>query len=129
MAGAPHRRYYPLLVVTEGFPVSPFTLPLVRDRARGKDLLTGPDVAQLEIVDLVELEMLEGLAEHGGSSIVEILRAKRHGNLADSSVRDFILLELQLQPVRPARLDSLWTSIFDIIADTLGVPRHQMDVE
>lgn len=120
------RRFYPLLVVAEGFPVSPFKLPTVRERAHAKGLLTGNDVAQLEIVYIVELEMLEALAENGGPNIAQILAAKRKADLSNSSMRDFIVLEMNRQPGRPTRLDGLWTAIFDVIADTLGVARRRL---
>ena len=125
--GALNRRFYPLLVVAEGFPVSPFTLPLLREKAGERGYLTGPDVAQLEVVDLVELEMLEALSENDGPGIVEVLAAKRHGSLANTSIRDFILLELKRQPGRPKRLDVLWMSIFDVVADTLGMERRRFE--
>ena len=120
----PGRSFYPLLVVTEGFPVNPFTLSLLRDKAREKGLLIGGDVAQLEVVDLVELEGLEGLSESGGPSIVEVLARKRHAALCNSSVRDFVLRELNLQPSCPKRLDYLWKSLLQVVARTLGVDGH-----
>jgi hypothetical protein len=122
---APHPRFYPLLVVTEGFPVNPITLPMLREAVRTKNLLAEPDMAPLEVVDLVELEALEWLGETSGKCIVDVLAAKNNGHLATASVRDFITLEMNELPGRPQRLETLWTSVFDVVADTLGVARRQ----
>ena len=112
-------RFYPLLVVTEDFPINPITLPILRDAVRTKNLLTE--------LDMAPLEGLEWLSETGGKRIVDVMAAKSSGYLANASIRDFITLEMNEQPGRPRRLETLWTSIFDIVAETLGVPRSQFE--
>jgi hypothetical protein len=129
LTGAPassNRVFYPLLVVTEGFPVNPLTLSLLREKVRKKGLLAGADVAQLEVVDLVELEMLEALSESGGPGIAQILAKKRGAALRNCSVRDFILRELNLRPDRPKRLENLWPAPFNLIAEAFGVDRSDL---
>jgi hypothetical protein len=64
-AAHPVRRFYPLLVAAQGFPVNPISTELLRARVRLRGLLSGPDVAPLEGVDTVELAMLEALADTG----------------------------------------------------------------
>ncbi|WP_344420554.1 hypothetical protein [Pseudonocardia ailaonensis] len=69
-------------------------------------LLAGPDVAPLEVVDVVELEILEG-TEIAGLSLLDALEAKEKAALYRSNLRDFLIMEYEL--MRPSRIGStLW---------------------
>jgi hypothetical protein len=103
----PARRFHPLLVVAAGFPVNPITVEWLRQRVAGRGLLTGADTAPLEIVDTVELEMLEGLAERGGPSLREVLAGKERAHLYRSSVRNYLIFEAGHPMRRPQRVDEL----------------------
>lgn len=50
------RRFVPVLVLTEGFPVNPMTYEAIEGRLRGAGLLRGPRVGPLHILDQEELE-------------------------------------------------------------------------
>ncbi|UOX90246.1 hypothetical protein MUY14_06360 [Amycolatopsis sp. FBCC-B4732] len=102
------RTFYPLLVTTEGFPVNPISLTLVRKYVEDAGLLAGDDVAPLEIVDVIELEIVEGVQEAGGPGLAELLEQKRNASLWRSSLRDYILVEKKLRPPRPERIEDLW---------------------
>jgi len=104
---APTQRFYPLLVVADGFPVNPITVEWLRQRVTLRGLLTGPDTAPLEIVDTVELEMLEGLAECGGPSLCDVLAGKEHAHLYRTSLRDYLIFEAGHVLSRPRRVDDL----------------------
>ncbi|MBB5808365.1 hypothetical protein F4560_008133 [Saccharothrix ecbatanensis] len=106
------RRYFPLLILTEGFPVNPISLPLLRDRVGKRGLLAEGDVMPLEIADLQELEIIEGLQENGGQSLKEILDKKSNANLRNMQIRDFLLSELHLSPSRPSRVKKLYHESF-----------------
>jgi hypothetical protein len=110
---APVRRFYPLLVVADGFPVNPFSTELLRQRVKELGLLTGGDVAPLEVVDTIELEMLEGLAEHGGPSMRDVLASKERGVFFRTSMRDFLLVECGLRPRRTQRVSRLMNAAID----------------
>jgi hypothetical protein len=110
LTGAPgvvRQRYFPLLVVTEGFPINPATLLELRERARLAGLLTGPGVAPLEVVDCVELEMIEALQEDDGPSLRQILDRKAASTLAQVSMRDFLIRCLHIGNTTSARLRAL----------------------
>jgi len=110
---APVRRFYPLLVVADGFPVNPFSTELLRQRVKARGLLIGDDVAPLEVIDTVELEMLEGLAEQGGPSMRDVLASKESGVFFRTSMRNFVLIERQLQPRRPQRVSALLEKVLE----------------
>ncbi|MFF1359204.1 hypothetical protein [Streptomyces sp. NPDC058297] len=84
------RRFLPLLVLPEGFPVNLVTLTVIRECAWAKGLFTKPDTDPVEIVDIEELEMIEALQESCGSSLLDILRSKQSGSLHNAVVRDHI---------------------------------------
>ncbi|MFF6777971.1 hypothetical protein ACFY8W_31085 [Streptomyces sp. NPDC012637] len=102
------RRFYPLLVLPEGFPVNPITLTVIRERARSRNLLQGPDTAPLEIADIEELEMIEGVQEDAGPSLLEILQSKNAGSLRNAGFREHILHVMRLSPPKPSRQAELF---------------------
>jgi hypothetical protein len=118
----PVRRFYPLLVAAEGFPVNPISTEHLRARVRERGLLTGPDVAPLEVVDTVELAMLEGLAEQGGPSMRDVLAGKERALFHRMSVRDYLLTECRYQPERPERVQELLDKAWEPAMDALRPP-------
>ncbi|MFF1680069.1 hypothetical protein ACFVYG_29015 [Streptomyces sp. NPDC058256] len=116
------RRYLPLLVLPEGFPVNPVTLTVIRERARARGLLQAPDTDLVEIVDIEELEMIEGIQEESGPSLLDILRSKQSGSLRNSAVRDHIFHVMRLHPSRPARHSDLLEAALKPLADALPRP-------
>ncbi|MDV9170787.1 hypothetical protein R6V09_11675 [Streptomyces sp. W16] len=100
--------YFPLLVMAEGFPVNPVTLTVLRERVKAQGLLEGDDVRPLEVVDVEDLEIIEGLQEEGGPSLRSILDMKRTAGLSKSAVRDYIIVELGQTPQRSRRVHALW---------------------
>lgn len=114
-----HRRYLPLLVLPEGFPVNPITLAVIRERYRARGLLQEPDIEPVEIVDIEELEMIEGIQEESGPSMLEILRGKQSGSLRNAAVRDHIFHNMRLHPKRPARQSDLLEAALKPLADAL----------
>ncbi|MFF3373519.1 hypothetical protein ACFYXF_11285 [Streptomyces sp. NPDC002680] len=116
------RRYLPLLVLPEGFPVNPITLTVIRERARARGLLQVPDTDPVEIVDFEELEMIEGIQEESGPTMLDILRGKQSGSLRNSAVRDHIFHVMRLRPSRPARQADLLHAALRPLADALPRP-------
>jgi hypothetical protein len=121
-AAAGDRRFLPLLVLPEGFPVNPITLTVIRERARRKGLLTRPDTDPVEIVDIEELEMIEALQEASGPSLLDILRSKQSGSLRNAAVRDHILHVMRVQPDAPARHAGLLDSALRPLVNALPQP-------
>lgn len=109
----PRRRYLPVLVLTEGFPVNPVTLTMLRRRAEEAGLLRGDDVHELEVVDGTELEMLEG-ADFGEITVLDALEAKGRAALHRANLRDFLLREHRLNATTPSRVRQLAHMAYEI---------------
>lgn len=107
------RRYFPVLVLTEGFPVNPVTLTMLRQRTEEAGLLQGDDVGELEVVDGTELEMLEG-AGLGEITVLDALEAKGRAALFRANLRDFLLREHRLNATIPDRVQQLAQVAYDI---------------
>ena len=110
---SPRRRYFPVLVLTEGFPVNPVTMTMLRQRAQEAGLLRGDDVAELEVVDGVELEMIEGAA-FGEATVLDALEAKSRASLYRANMRDFLLREHHFVTRTPQRVRQLAQLAYDI---------------
>lgn len=119
---APVRRFYPLLVVTDGFPINPMSTEVLHQRVEREGLLTGDDVALLTIVDIIELEMLEAITEQGGPSLRAVLAGKERAVFYRSSVRDYLLLERGLNPDHSQRVSKLMGKALDPALDALRPP-------
>ncbi|MFJ3399884.1 hypothetical protein ACIPM5_22950 [Streptomyces microflavus] len=109
--------FYPVIVASEGFPFNPVVSSMIEDMLRGEGLLQDPGIAPVQIVDISELEIVEGVQESGGPSFVEILEGKRSAGLWRAGIREYILVELGLTPKRSKRLDKLWTGLFNRVIE------------
>lgn len=78
----PGRRILPVVVVGGGYPVSRLTMAYIREELERLGILQDPRVMPLAIIDMDELEMLEGLAERG-TNPVDVLRAWRESALGE----------------------------------------------
>ncbi|MFG1635616.1 hypothetical protein ACGFKX_12365 [Pseudonocardia alni] len=115
------RRYFPVLVLTEGFPVNPITLTALRQRANEAQLLRGNDIAELEVVDGVELEILEG-ADFGEPTVLDALDLKQQAALYRSNMRDFLLRERHCRSATPDRVAELAGIAFEIAMAAVRSP-------
>ncbi|MFF1794121.1 hypothetical protein ACFVXQ_07795 [Kitasatospora sp. NPDC058263] len=106
------RRYYPVVVASEGFPVGPVTGVMIEDAVRREGVLQELDVAPLQIVDTVDLELIESIEERGLSTFTQILRDKPAAGLARMSIRDYVLIELGMPAERSERMEGLWAKPF-----------------
>ena len=105
---APPRLYYPVVVVTDGLPLNPLVLLSLRELVAQAGYLTGERIQPLEVLELTELEMVEGLQEMSGPSLKDLLAAKQRASMSRASLKDYLLLERRLQPPRPKRVKKLW---------------------
>lgn len=103
------KRFYPLIVATEGFPTNPVTMTLLRDMIRQANILTHADTMPLEVLDTTELEMIEGVQAAGGPNLKQILDSKAKANLALCSMHQYLLEEASLDPSRAPRVHKLFT--------------------
>jgi hypothetical protein len=109
--------FYPVLVLAEGFPVNPISLTILRERVKEAGLLSGADTVPLEVLDTIEIEIIESLQESGGPTLRDLLESKRTSGLWRASMRQYILVELRLNPPRSARVDRLWRKLFGLIIE------------
>ncbi|RSN90122.1 hypothetical protein DMH26_28620 [Streptomyces sp. WAC 05379] len=84
------RTYLPLLLLTEGFPVNPVSMTVIRERARQRGLLEGQDVMPLEVLDVEELELIEALQEQQGVSLLTVIQRKQASHLERMPMRSFL---------------------------------------
>ena len=122
----PRRRYVPVLVVTEGFPVNPMTTMFIAARLKEASLLQDTRVGQLHILDQEELHLVEAVVEHGGPGLLGVLEEHESGNLRGLGLRDFLALERRPQLIgdRATRLaapfQAAWKPALEALRRTTG---------
>ncbi len=116
---SPRSRFVPVLVMAEGFPVNPITSLAIEERLKKADILQGPKIAPLHVIDRDELSMVEGLAEHQGASFDDILARHERAAFRRMGLRDWLLVEEHVQVERPSRLhesyDRAWAPVMKAI--------------
>jgi len=102
LTGAPRvvpRRFWPVLVTTEGFPVHPVVTARVRAMLRTAGLLQEGDVAAVVIVDVEALEAAETVAEQGGPNLAALLARHAVSDMQAHGFREWLLVTHG--PLRP----------------------------
>jgi hypothetical protein len=112
--------FYPIIVLTEGYPNNPITTTLVREEAKRRGLLASNDVAPVELMNLGELDMVEGVAETHAPALPEILRLKQRSNFHADSIRNFLVGDPRFEPRRPRRVSRDFRRVFDDAVAVLG---------
>ena len=115
------RRYFPVVVASEGFPVNPITITLLRERLAEEGILQSPDVTMVEVIDLEELEMLESIQEIGGPTLQELLEGKAASSLVNTGLRDYALLGLHLDLAPSARV----RDVVERLMHELAAKKHE----
>ena len=87
----PGRRILPVAVEGNTYPVNPITTEYVAVELKKRNLLTDPRFLPVAIVDLGELEMLEGLRDNAHVSIIDALRGWQTGPGWRFSLRNHLL--------------------------------------
>lgn len=116
----PSRRDYriPVLVITEGFPVSPVINELVRVELARNGVLQKPEHQPLHIVSIEDLELLERAQETGVGTPLELLLAHKASTLQNMSLRDYLLLVRHVSG-RPRRVGPIFKRAFDPLVAVL----------
>jgi hypothetical protein len=99
------RTVYPVIVAGGGFPVSPITSRCIHEYCTSHGLLDHAMVKPLALIDLSELEALEGLSAEGKDAIT-LLNDWKASTLAEVSLRNYLLATYPWSPerYRPARV-------------------------
>ncbi|MEU6709762.1 hypothetical protein [Streptomyces wuyuanensis] len=113
------RKFLPVIVASEGFPVNPAVSVIIEDLLVREGLLQEADIAPLQVIDTTELEMVEALEESGASNFSILLQGKVRASLHRSSLRDYILIERRLRPGRSSRISGIWRKPFDRVLDAM----------
>ncbi|HEX2049075.1 MAG TPA: hypothetical protein VHJ34_00410 [Actinomycetota bacterium] len=118
-------RVIPVVVVGGGYPVHSFTVEYIRDQLRRERCLIHASIEDVCVIDLRELEMLEGLAEQG-HDVGVLLREWKHSSLATVFLRNFLIQRFGPHGVpRPRRMATRVRSRLERVADRLGVANRQ----
>jgi hypothetical protein len=124
-APTPHLRVVPVIVVAGGYPVTPPTMSYVRETLGGTRLLDDARVEALSIIDLEELEMLEGLAEHGATP-VGVLETWHHSSTPHVPLKNFLIRSGMWDvSKRPSRMVASVDATFERVIDALRIPRDE----
>lgn len=110
-------RFYPVILLTEGYPINPLVLNRLREVLKMKNVLVGRDTSPIELMSLDELEAVESLAGRGGPTLLEILSSKADGGMRLGAVRDHMLLSLHLESERPRRVLNAVERVLDSVAE------------
>ncbi|WP_147339748.1 hypothetical protein [Actinomadura spongiicola] len=120
----PGKKFFPILVTAAGFPANPITLTLLRSKLKERGILEGPNVYPVELATTEELEMIEGLTQQHGYTLQGILESKAKAGLRRAAIREYILVELGVNPRRSERVERLWSKSFDSTIEALGRHEH-----
>ncbi|MBM7820113.1 hypothetical protein JOE63_002590 [Cellulosimicrobium cellulans] len=112
-------RFYPVLILTEGYPVNPFVLDRLREVLAAKNILCGRDTAAPEVIDLADLEAVESLATSGGPTLIDVIRSKQNGPLRNMDMTSHIRNALGLSPTRPERVKQAQDRVFGRVVAAL----------
>lgn len=119
------RRVMPVIVVGGGWPNEPFTSMYVVDHVKGEGLFQDARIAPLAIIDIPEVEMLEGVQEHRGWTPADLLREWKSSGLATVSFRNFLMKKLggAFGPkLRPSRMEAQVNQAFNDMIARLKFP-------
>jgi hypothetical protein len=119
-AGAVPRPIQPVVVAGEDFPISPVVTRYVEDYRKAEGLLKGAMIRPLAVIDLGDLEALEGLAQEG-HLICDLLLAWKNSDLSDMPLRNYLLEQYPWRPelYRPARMRPRVEATLESLRDRL----------
>ncbi len=108
-----NRRFVPVLVISEGFPLGPVTRAVIDERLRLEGVLQDPELRPLHIMGVDELELIEQAVTMGGRTLVDLLDAHASSSLAQMNLKNF--LHEHLGGHYPSdRQMALWRKALDI---------------
>lgn len=113
----------PVIVAGGGFPVSPIATRYIEEYCRTNDHLQDARIRALAVIDLGDLEVLEGLAQDG-HAMLDLLAGWKASDLADLSLRNYLLETYPWDPerYRPDRMRPRVNAAFAEIKERLGAP-------
>jgi hypothetical protein len=116
------RRFIPMLVCTEGFPVNPVTIGDLTRRIEEEGLLDGADVELLRVLSSQDVEAAEAFMESEGVRLAELLQAHIASGLRDQDLRSYLIAERRPTRIRPRRFDAVTDDAFGPLMESLVDP-------
>lgn len=96
------KRHTRVLVAYDGFPLNPLTYEAIQGvSAHGRAETT---ISPAHVIDAEELDLLESMVERRQSSLPRILLDHERASLRRAAFKDYVLVELGLEPPFPKRL-------------------------
>ena len=113
-----HRRFWPVLIVPDGFPANPLTVRRRHRMVLEAGLLAQQDTARLVVVDAETLEAVESAADRGGPPLPALLADHAASPRADYGFKEWLLMSRP--PLRPtSRIADRWHRAFAPAFDAL----------
>jgi hypothetical protein len=119
----PGIRFVPVVVVGGGYPVNPLTRRYIGNQLRQEGLFANMSVERLCILDLEDVDMLEGLCE-GGRTPLELLAGWQASDMADLPLKSYVIQHVGGWGVssRPSRMRDGVEQTFRQIVEVLDLP-------
>lgn len=111
------RRFWPLLVTSEGFPVYPLLNFRIRAMLREAGYLTGSDTADLIVLDTEALEAVEAVGQAGGPSLPLLLAEHAASDMSDFGFKEWLLITHSNRV--PTRVLERWHRALDPVLEAL----------
>jgi len=122
------RKFLPVLVTTEGFPLHPIITARLRRMVAAAGYLQASDTAPLVVLDVEALEAAEALAERGGPALPKLLQDHARSSMRDYGFREWLILQRGARRA-PKRVMQRWDRVFEPILISLLAPDSQESVE
>jgi hypothetical protein len=120
----PGLRILPMVVIGGGYPVNPLTMSYVRQLMVQESLLQDSRLDPLAILDLEELEILEGLTEQGHSP-VDVMNDWKRSPRSDAPFKNFVAAASMWAPeMRPERMRIGVAETFGRLIGVLGIAKE-----
>ncbi|QQS25361.1 MAG: hypothetical protein IPM43_02995 [Actinomycetota bacterium] len=110
----------PVLVVGGGFPVNPLSYQYIRERLRQEGFFTDACISGLCLLDLEDVDEIEGLHEHG-YDVARLLQEWQASELQDVPLNNYLLsIGISGDVRRPARIRESVDATFRDVVRRLG---------
>jgi hypothetical protein len=107
------KRFWPVLVTTEGFPVHTLMNQRIKSMLDEAGYLTAADTGDLVIVDTEALEAVEAVSENGGPNFPELLAEHAQSELHAHAFKEWLLVTKSNRP--PSRLMDRWARVVESV--------------